>query len=164
MKIKALKLIFFVPFNSNHLMHMKINIVQNMTKRAVISCSNKLSFKHAFIALKIRFIKSNYPETFLIKHMDINIYKHRAKFISNLNNKRRFKFNQIIQQKYIIYKPIWIPEDEKGCIRILYDNIIMNTKQCIKYLKRKYPRKRIVYKLNNSIQNIIRCKDSNYDM
>ena len=49
---------------------------------------------------------------------------------------------------------------------MLYDQTLesnqlqQNLKQ---YLRNKYPHKRIVYKLNNSIQKLIRCKDAQYD-
>ena len=33
-----------------------------------------------------------------------------------------------------------------------------------RYIHGKYPNKQIIYKLNNSIQKIIRCKDSKYDI
>ena len=40
---------------------MKTNVVNNMIKRAIILCSNKILFKHTLLALKIRSIKSDIP-------------------------------------------------------------------------------------------------------
>ena len=164
MQIKALKLEFFVPFNSNHPNLMKINIVKNMVRRAVILCSNKLLFFHTFIALRLRFQKSGYPDTFLLRHMNLDEYNNRESYITKLNQNRIDKIKSILKQEKIKYTPSWIPSDEKRYIPILFDKTLSNSQYNLKkYLKYKHPQKRIIYKLNNSIQKIIRSKDANYD-
>ena len=166
MHIKKQKLEFFTPFRSNHPMHMKINIVKNMVKRAVVLCSNKTLFIHTIVALKIRFQKSGYPDSFLLKYMNINEYDNRNILIKNLNNNRYNKCKNIIQQSKIKYKPKWVPNSEKRYISILHDNNIAYTSsyhQLKQYLQYKHPNKRILPKLNSSIQKIIRCKDAKYN-
>ena len=123
MKIKELKLEFFVPFKSNHPNHIKINIVQNMVKRAVVLCSNKNLFFHTYIALRIRFQKSGYPNSFLLKFMDINLYNDRKVILSKINNNSSRKINAILQFTKIKYKPTWIPNTKED-IFILYDKIL----------------------------------------
>ena len=164
-QFKALKLEFFVPFQSNHPNHMKINIIQNMVKRAVILCSNSNLFFHAFIALRIRFQKSGYPNSFPLKYMNIDEYKNRKQLMNDLNTKGHDKLKIALQCIKIKYKPSWIPDNEKGYIPIIYDKILSNSQYSLKqYLKLKYPYKRMVHKLNNSIQKTLRCKDANYQM
>ena len=163
MQIKALKLEFFVPYKSNHPNHIKINIIQNMVKRAVILCSNYNLFIHTYIALRIRFLKSGYPNSYLLKYMNINEYHNRKQLLSKLNERRSNKYNFNLKQIKIKYKPLWIPDNEKGYIPILYDKILANSQYALKqYLHLIYPYKKIVYKLNNSIQKMIRTKDANY--
>ena len=166
MQIKKLKIEFFVPYSSNHPKHMKINIVRNMVNRAAILCSNRNLFYHTFIALRHRFQRSGYPDYFLLRHMDINTYDNRQRLLTKLNNNRLNKINSIIQQTKIRYKSIWIPDDEKRYIQIIHDEILAsnNNQYNLKnYLNQTYPNKRIVCKLNNSIQKLIRCKDAQYD-
>ena len=166
MQIKMLKLVFFVPFKSNHPKHIKINIVKNMINRAVVLCSNKILFFHTYIALKKRFKRSGYTESFLIKYMNVNAFKNRYDIINKLNNNRNMKCKNIIKQNKIKYKPIWVPNEEKGYISILYDDILQNNPihHSIKqYIRMTHPKKKIVYILNDSIQKIIRCKDAQYD-
>ena len=166
MQIKPLKIEFFVPYTSNHPKHIKINIVKNMVIRAVILCSNDNLFYHTFIALRIRFQRSGYPDSFLCKYMDINAYKRRISILSILNNRRKYKLNTILNSTKIKYNPKWIPGDEKRYISIIYDKILVNNQiqNTFKHhFKKLYPKKRIVPKLNNSIHKLIRCKDAQYD-
>ena len=118
-QIKALKIEFFVPFHSNHPKHIKVNIVKNMVNRAVILCSNELLFFHTYIALRLRFQKSGYPDKFLLQHMDINAYKNRPSILIKLNTKRYNKIKSIITQTKIEYTPKWIPDDEKRFLSTL---------------------------------------------
>ena len=160
-----LKLEFFIPFHSNHPKHIKINIVRNMANRAAVLCSNRVLYNHAIIALKIRFKLSGFPELFLNEHIDNNLYFHRNNIINKLNIKRSNKINMILNQCTLFYKPLWIPDDEKHFIFTPYDKLIndMKRQKYIKiFLKQKYPNKHIVYKLNDSIQKVIRCKNANY--
>ena len=71
MQIKPLKLEFFIP------LHIKINIIKNMTQRALILSSTEKLFHHALTALRIRFHRSGYPDHFILKHMDFNLFPHR---------------------------------------------------------------------------------------
>ena len=167
MQIKKLKLEFFVPYVSNHPKSMKINIVKNMVDRATILCSNYLLFQHTFIALRLRFHRSGYPDHFLIKHMNMNTYKNRNVMLNKLNNNRINKIKAILQLNKIIYKPIWIPDEDKRYIVMLYDNMLINDpnyQHLKQYIHNLHPNKRIVYKLNNSIHKIIRCKDAQYSI
>ena len=167
MQIKPLKVEFFVPFTSNHPKHIKINIVKNMTIRAAILCSNIVLFNHAIIALKLRFKQSGYPELFLHKYMNEISYKNRSNSINNLNHRRTNKIRFILNQNKLYYKPIWIPPEEKSIITIPYDTILynMNRYNLIKQIiQKEHPNQRIVFKLNDSIQKVIRCKDANYDL
>ena len=66
----------------------------------------------------------------------------------------------------IKYNPKWVPGDEKGYISIIYDKMLVNNQihnAFKQHFKKLYPKKRIVHKLNNSIQKLIRCKDAQYD-
>ena len=166
MQIKMLKLVFFVPFKSNHPKHIKINIVKNMINRAVVLCSNKILFFHTYIAIKKRFKRSGYPESFLFKYMNVNAFKNRYEIINKLNYNRNLKCNNMIKQNKIKYKPMWVPGEEKGYISILYDNILQNNpihRSIKQYIRMTHPNKKIVYTLNDSIQKIIRCKDAKYN-
>ena len=53
-----------------------------MVKRAVILCSNEVLFIHTYIALRIRFQRSGYQDSFLLKYMDINAYKNRDSILN----------------------------------------------------------------------------------
>ena len=137
-----------------------------MVKRAAILCSNRILFIHTLIALKIRFQISGYPNTLLMKYMDINIYNDRNKLLQSLKNKRLQKITSIINQSKIKYKPKWIPNNERKYVPILYDKTLAsNTSyhKIKKHVHHKHPHIRIIPKLNNSIQKIIRCKDAKYD-
>ena len=164
MQIKSLKREFYVPFTSNHPKHMKINIVKNMVNRAVLLCSNKNLFYHTFIALRLRFQRSGYPDLFLCKYMNINAYNDRHKLLSKLNDKRNNKLKSNMMQLKIKYKPKWIPYDEREYLSIIYDRkLLYNIKLLKSYFNKVHPNKRLIYKLNNSIQKLIRCKDAQYD-
>ena len=167
MQIKPMKLEFFVPYSSNHPKHMKINIVKNMTYRAIILCSNKILYGHTILALKMRFRKSGYPESFLNEHMNKISYEERDVIINKLNINREDKNKEWCNNTKLYHKSLWIPQDEKKIISIPYDESLKHNdvdKQMINTLKYNYPHKRIIYKLNNSIQKVIRCKDANYDL
>ena len=147
MQIKELKLEFFTSFDSNHPMHIKINIIQNMVKRAVILSSNKTLFFHTFIALRIRFQRSGYPNEFLLKYMNLNEYENRNKLIKKLKYNRINKLNSILNQNEIKYKPTWVPMGERNYISMLYDNMLITTssyKYLKSYIREKYPRKMII--------------------
>ena len=67
----------------------------------------------------------------------------------------------------IKYKPMHLYGEDKNYISILYDDTLANNSiqfHLKQYLKYKYPNKRIIFKLNNSIQKLIRCKDNNYQL
>ena len=134
-----------------------------MVKRAAILCSNENLYIHTYIALRLRFQKSGYPNSFLWKYMNINEYKNRKLMIDKMNQNRLRKVNESIKQNKIKYKPIWIPDNEKGYIPMLYDKILTSSQCSLKqYLRLKYPYKKIIYRMNNSFQKIIRSKDANY--
>ncbi len=162
-QIKSIKLEFYVPYNSQHPQHMKINILRNMFKRAAILCSNEILYNIAKIALIIRFQKSGYPYKFIQNNIDDNIYRDRYNVLNKIKLKYQNKCQQILDMKYIYYKPIYIPLRNKNCVQIPYDPRI-NYQQLKTNINKIYPRNRIVYKLNDSIQKIIRCKDANYDL
>ena len=166
MRIKPLKLVFYLPYQSNHPMYMKINVIQNMVKRAVILNSNKLLFIHTMHALRIRFQRSGYPQSFLFKYMDESLYEKRNEIINQLHTKRCNTINNILMDKLIKYKPIsrW----DKKCknIPILYDELLTNNdtmKNMKKHLHKRHPDKRIVLNMNDSLQKRIRCKDATYN-
>ena len=57
--------------------------------------------------------------------------------------------------------------DEKHRISLIYDQLLIDKsiqKQMKNHLQHKYPRKRIGFKMNNSIQKILRSKDSKYNI
>ena len=165
MQIKPLKIEFYVPYTSNHPEYMKINIIKNMVLRAVILCSNYVLFKHTTLALRKRFKKSGYPNTMLNKYIDYNIYSERLNIIYKLKQNRIMKETKILKLNKIYYRPLWIPEEEKSIIKMPYDKLINDTSKCIKNIyKKQNPNKRIVHKLNDSIQKVIRCKGANYKL
>ena len=86
--------------------------------------------------------------------------------LNTLNLKRNKKKESIIKQNKIYYTPQWIPNGEKQCISSLYDKLLTSNPSyhdLKQFLKHKYPKKRIVPKLNQSIYKIIRSKDAIYD-
>ena len=163
MKIKVLKLEFFIPFKSNHPNHMKRNIIINMIHRAKILCSNDILFNSTLIALQKRFLKSGYPLMYLFRFFNNVKYNNRPQCIYKLNCKREKKKELMLKQNKVYYKPIWTM---KNNISILYDKILdkynNNQNRLFKHFKQKYPNKWITYKLNDSVQKVVRCKDATY--
>ena len=157
MQFKPLKTEFFVPFQSNHPIHMKSNIITNMVNRAVILCSNYILFFHTMIALRVRLIKSGYNTKFLNRYMNESVYNQRFNIIKKLNKKRILKTNIILNNHKIRYKSIF--PNNPNIVRIPYTKSL---KRGIKRkLKHKYPKRFFVNKLNKSIYRIIRYKDAN---
>ena len=155
MQIKSLKTEFFVPYTSNHPMHIKINIITNMIKRATILCSNYILFHHTMIALRLRFAKSGYPTNFLDKYMDESIYNCRNEMFEKLNNNRKQKTYEILNMFKLNYKSMF----NDNVIQIPYNNFQKRNIKSI--LNELYPDKFFVFKLNSSIQRIIRTKNTN---
>ena len=156
MQIKPLKTEFYVPYTSNHPMHMKINIIKNMMQRAMILCSNYILFYHTIIALRLRFEKSGYPLRFINKYMDERIYKCREQIMNKLDIKRCNKLKSMLNKCKIKYKSIFRNHDEY--LKLPYDNALNN--RVIKHIK-KTNKHNVVCKLNESIQKTIRRKEAN---
>ena len=164
MQIKPLKTEFFVPFRSYHSMHIKINIIENMAYRASILCSNYILFYHTINALRIRFEKSGYPLIFINKYLNDNIYKYGTKKLNDIKHKRENKIKILTNKNKIEYESIYKKINKnkninKKYITLPYDNSII--KQTTRKLKKMFPEKVIVYKLNESVQKTIRRKDAN---
>ena len=90
--------------------------------------------------------------------MKEDLYQNRTKIIHKLNVKRRNKISKIITNPKIKYKSLYW-KGYKKYIQIPFDKKI--TKLLPQQMKGLYPKQRIVSKLNDSIQKIIRRKDAN---
>ena len=158
MQIKPLKTEFYIPYKSNHPLHIKINVITNMIKRAMILSSNQILFHHTVNAIRIRFIKSGYPISFLNKFINESIYEKRQEILSHLNDKRYERIKNELANPKIKYSSIFNNNNDR-IIKLPYDKSINKAIKC--QIKRKYPNKFIVQKLNKSIQRLIRAKNAN---
>ena len=158
MQIKELKTEFYVPYKSNHPYHMKINIMNHMTQRAIILCSNFILFCHTINALRIRFEKSGYPISVINKYLDTNKYEQRNALIKALDEKRNDNMRKMLDDVKINYKPIYKNKTNKF-MQLPYDKMIASSK--LFQIRQKFQNTMFTFKLNESIQRMIRRKEAN---
>ena len=87
--------------------------------------------------------------------MNESIYKERNDILKLLNDRRIKKKFDILNDSKLKYKPIF--NDNSNIVHIPFNTSINNNTKTM--LNKKYPKNCFVYKMNDSVQKIVRKKE-----